>query len=165
MTPQYSLKEVHKGAIPRAIERAKHYRLLNDPEQAESICLDILQADPDNVPTLIILILAITDQFSTGGSATARRARKYAEQLKDDYQCAYYHGIIAEREGRAFLGRGPARSFAFEFFEEAMFFYEKADELHPESNEDAILRWNSCARTIMRHNLKPRPVEPEQMLE
>jgi hypothetical protein len=36
--------------------------------------------------------------------------------------------------------------------------YEQAEELRPAGNDDAILRWNSCARTLMQHqNLRPRP--------
>ena len=42
------LKQLHKDAIPAALEKAEHYRLLNEPGEAESICLDILAVDPDN---------------------------------------------------------------------------------------------------------------------
>ena len=139
--------------------------MLNEPEQAESICYDVLESKKDNQRGMVVLILALTDQFTNGGSSTARGARAYVRQLKDEYDRVYYRGIIAEREGRAFLGRGPASSFAFEFFEEAMHYYEKTNELHPEGNSDAVLRWNSCARTIMQERLEPRPHEPEQMLE
>ena len=49
-----------------AIERAEHYRLLNDPAQAESVCLDVLAVDPDNQHCLTVLLLALTDQFAEG---------------------------------------------------------------------------------------------------
>jgi len=42
------------GALPAAI---------NEPEEAESICLDILEVDADNQEVLVMLLLAITDQF------------------------------------------------------------------------------------------------------
>jgi len=47
------LKRLHKDAIPAALEKAERYRLLNEPGEAESICLDILAVDPDNQRALI----------------------------------------------------------------------------------------------------------------
>jgi hypothetical protein len=39
--------------------------------------------------------------------------------------------------------------------------YEKAKERRPPGNDDAILRWNTCARTLMRNReLRPQPYEP-----
>ena len=43
------LKRLHKDAIPAALEKAERYRLLNEPGEAESICLDILDVDPDSL--------------------------------------------------------------------------------------------------------------------
>jgi hypothetical protein len=38
--------------------------------------------------------------------------------------------------------------------------YERAITLRPAGNDDAILRWNTCARILMRNpNLRPRPEE------
>ncbi len=48
MAERFALKKISKDGVARAVERAEHYRLLNDPEQAESICLDILAVDEDN---------------------------------------------------------------------------------------------------------------------
>jgi len=39
-------KPLEKLAIPAAIEKAKHYRLLNESSAAESICRDILRVEP-----------------------------------------------------------------------------------------------------------------------
>jgi hypothetical protein len=60
------LKKLSKDAIPRAQERAERYRLLNEPVQAESICLDILEVNPQDQLVLVTLLLAITDQFGQG---------------------------------------------------------------------------------------------------
>ena len=57
-------KPISKDSIPKALERAEHYRLLNEPWQAESICRDILIVEPDNHDAVLNLLLAITDQFS-----------------------------------------------------------------------------------------------------
>ena len=35
-----------KDAVPAALAKAERYRLLNEPGEAESICLDVLQIDP-----------------------------------------------------------------------------------------------------------------------
>jgi len=34
--------------------------------------------------------------------------------------------------------------------------FEKAEAIRPAGNDDAILRWNGCARIITRNNLEPR---------
>ena len=44
----FQLKPLSPSAIPAALAKAERYRLLNEPEQAESICEDILAAQPDN---------------------------------------------------------------------------------------------------------------------
>jgi hypothetical protein len=42
------LKPISKDGIPEAISKAELYRNLNEPGEAESICRDILAADPEN---------------------------------------------------------------------------------------------------------------------
>jgi hypothetical protein len=63
------------------------------------------------------------------------------------------------------LTKGPSAAFAYDGFREAMEWFEKAAELRPEGNDDSILRWNSCVRTIQNQNLHPRPPEVELGLE
>jgi hypothetical protein len=58
-------KVISTDAVAKAVEKAEHYRLLNDPEQAESICLDVLAVAPDHQIALRVLLLAMTDQFGT----------------------------------------------------------------------------------------------------
>ena len=161
--PLRRLKTLSKAAIPEAIRRAEHYRLLNDPEQAESICLDVLECDPENQQALVVLILAMTDQFGRQGAAD-QKAHEYLTKVQDPYQRAYYAGLICERRGRALLG-GVSHAFAYEPFHQAMEWYEKAEKLRPSGNDEAILRWNSCLRTIRRHALTPPAEEAEQPLE
>ena len=161
--PLRKLKALSKDAIPEAIRRAEHYRLLNDPEQAESICLDVLERDPENQQALVVLILAMTDQFGRQGAAD-QKAHAYLVRVRDPYQRAYYAGLICERRGRALLG-GVSHSFAYEPFHQALEWYEKAERIRPAGNDEAILRWNSCLRTIHRHALRPPMEEGEQPLE
>ena len=164
---EFELKRITVDGIPHALEKAERYRLLNDPEQAESICRDILAVEPDNQETLRTLVLALTDQFSSGHAhAGGREARGFVNSLRDEYERAYYTGIVFEREARAFLGRaGVIRSAAYDGFRQAMEWYDRAEDLRPQGNVDALLRWNSCVRTIEREHLEPEREEREQPLE
>jgi hypothetical protein len=161
------LKHISGSAVPEAIKKAEHYRLLNEPEQAESICLDILEVDPDNEKALVILVLAMTDQFAAGGAAPGvSEVFEYLERLTDDYQRAYYGGLVHEREARAYLSRGKSGVFSYDALRAAMDRYEAAAALRPEGDDSAILRWNACVRTIRREHLKHwTPGEFEAPLE
>lgn len=158
------LKTISPDGIPHALERAERYRLLNEPAQAESICRDVLAVDADNQKALRALVLALTDQFGPGSGGAAREARGYIVQLDDEYDRAYYTGIVFEREARAYLqNRNVVRGVAYDGFRAAMEWYERAaglaarDEngLRPAGNVDALLRWNSCVRAIERECLEP----------
>jgi len=154
----FELKPLAKEAIPRALEKAERYRLLNEPAQAESICLDVIQLEPDNPKALVILLLALTDQFDKKDAVAA--AREILPRLKTDYEKAYYAGIICERRAKALMDHaGPGSGFtSYHWFREAMDWYEKAEKLRSPGNDDAILRWNTCARAIMSHpHLRPAP--------
>ena len=155
----FELKTISREAIPRSIEKAEHYRLLNEPEQAESICLDILEVEPENQEALIVLILAMTDQFDK--RLPESRPRELLARLNSEYDRAYYGGIICERKGRAqFALRVPDVKYAaYDWLREAMNYYEKAEALRPPQNDDATLRWNACARMITEHRLTARPAE------
>ncbi len=151
------LKLLSKEFIPKALTRAKHYRLLNEPWQAASICRDVLAIEPENQRALLYLVLAITDQFGSGNSSFYKEAKRLCDQLEDEYERYYYRGIIEERSGRAVLRRsGPRVTYmAYEYYRNAMHFFEKAIEISPEGNQDAILRWNACIRGIKEFNLEP----------
>ncbi len=154
----FKLKVLHKDAIPAAIEKAERYRFLRDSSAAESICRDILQIDPDNQQVLVMLILTLTDQFGGAGQTHVSKVRELNAQLKSDYSRIYYSGIICERWAKAQLHQGGlgAGARAFTWLREAMDWFEKADAVHPERNDEAALRWNSCARMITLHKLEPR---------
>lgn len=159
-TLQFELKPISAAGIAEALERAERYRLLNEPPLAESICLDVLEVEPENQRAIVTLLLALTDQFGHG--VAAGKARELLPRLKGDYEQRYYAGIIWERSAHAQLRKGaPNASFtAYEAFLQAMDCYERAIPMHPAGNYDAILRWNTCARILMRNpNLRPRPDE------
>ncbi|MEY2479524.1 MAG: hypothetical protein QOI04_451 [Verrucomicrobiota bacterium] len=155
------LKHLSPEAIPAALEKAERYRLLNEPAEAESICLDVLHTDPENQGAIITLLLAVTDRFTKGYSVSNTQAKELLSRIKGDYEPAYYSGIVAERRAKAHLAQGtPGCAFhAHDAFREAMSWFEKAEAIRPPGNDEALLRWNTCARIIERNKLVPREDE------
>jgi hypothetical protein len=147
----FKLKPLSAQAIPAALEKATCYRYLNEPAEAESICLDILEVEPDNQQALITLILALTDQFANELSQPFAKAREAVQRLTDSYCRNYYRGIICERRAKVHFGRDNPGSghLAYDWFRQAMSAYEKALNQRLAGNDDAVLRWNACARIIM----------------
>ncbi len=165
----YTLKTLSKAAIPGALEKAERYRLLNEPLEAESICRDVLAVEPGNHQALIILLLALTDTFKQHLNTAFDQAHEVLERLSDQYCKAYYGGIICERRAKIHLERGGPGSgrLAYEWFHKAMKLYQTALNSCSPGNQDALLRWNTCARIIMRNpDVAPGEAEAgEQMLE
>ena len=149
---EFQLKPLSAAGIPDAIEKARHYRLLNEPLEAESICLDVLAIDSDNEEARIVLVLALTDQFDKRLKQQFAQAREAASKLATQYDRAYYGGLICERRAKVHLERGGPGSghMAYDWFRRAMELYEESSQVDPEST-DPILRWNTCARIIMKH--------------
>jgi hypothetical protein len=162
----FTLRSISSAAVPAALKKAEHYRLLNDAEQAMSICLDVLDVDPGNQQALVVLVLSITDQFGRSGGPSVQVALDYLKQVDDPYRRNYYEGLVWERDARAALDRPMGSTFAYDIFRSAMSCYEQAAAMKPDDHDDeAILRWNACVRTIERVHLQPRPAEVEQPLE
>ena len=162
------LKQLSKEAIPRALEKADRYRLLDEPMHAESICLDILRIDPENQHALVILLLALTDQFAHGYRMGKTEAKEVIPRLKSAYERAYYSGIIAERQAKSILDQNASHSgyLAHDFLTLAMGHYEQAAAVRPAGNDDALLRWNTCARLMNSPGVKPhREDSGGEMLE
>jgi hypothetical protein len=157
-------KPISRDAVPLALEKAERYRLLNEPAQAESICLDVLEVDPENQRGLVLLVLALTDQFQTKPTDSFRKAQDLVPRLQGEYERAYYSGIILERRGYACASHGGlgSETIAYDWICRAMDFYEQAERLRAPGNDDALLRWNSCLRICQRYHLHPEPEEKYQ---
>jgi hypothetical protein len=156
----FDLKSISVQSIPEALRKVERYRLLNEPVLAESICLDILAVVPDHQQALISLVLARTDQFDL--QLPAKSAQEVLARIKGDYEQAYYAGIIWERAGHARIRQGGSGggSSAYHALREAMAHYERAIDFSSPGNDEAILRWNTCARVIM-ENPEVRPLPDE----
>ena len=148
---EFKLKSISKAGIPEAISKVELYRSLNEPEEAESICRDILAIEPDHQLAIRLLGLAITDQFI--GDATDRysEVEKLFQGLTERYERLYYTGLLHERRAKAQMRVGRPPHTLAPLFGEAMRCFAEAETIRPSGNDDAILRWNRCARLLQSH--------------
>ena len=154
---ELKLHNIHLDAIESALVKARQYRSLLEPEIAESICLDILNVEPENQDALVVYILGLTDQLHhTEKQSQIKVIQTTIARLSSDYERHYYSGILSERRARFLISQPMSHTFAYDYFVEAMGHYQQAEQLSPEHNDDAILRQNSCTRTIQKEKLKPR---------
>jgi hypothetical protein len=144
----YELKSISSSGIPEAISKAELYRYLNEPEETESICYDILVVEPDHQVALRMLGMAITDQFAGSSADRFGDAEKVLRKLTDRYEQLYYLGILHERRAKAMLRAGRVPHALLPSFEEALRCFSQAAEIRPMGNDDAILRWNRCVRIL-----------------
>ena len=163
------LKRLSPEAVPAALEKAHHYRLLNEPTEAQSICLDVLEVEPDNQRALTLLLLSFTDRFDREGAEFYSAARELIGRLTSEYGRAYYGGIVLERRAKAKLKRGGvgAAHGVHDLLRQAMAKFEEAAKLRAPGEDEAILRWNTCARLLEdRDEIElPEHSAHEQMLE
>src|SRR5271155_191010 len=145
---EYELKRISQAGIPEAISKVELYRGLNEPEEAESICRDILIVEPEHQLVLRLLGLSLTDQFTGVGTDRDREAEDIFQHLIDPYERLYYTGIVYERRAKAQLRAGQPANSLLPLFEQALRFFAEAETIRPEGNDDAILRWNRCARLL-----------------
>jgi hypothetical protein len=157
----FTLKPISCDGVDGALAKAERYRLLNEPNEAESICRDILEVDPANRQARVSLILALTDQIQQDASAFCS-AVSAISCLETAYDSAYYSGIAWERRAKAVHGAGAQGSgrYVYDWLVKALHLFEEAERLRPAGNDDAILRWNACVRFLDRHKeLRPETEE------
>lgn len=145
---EYQLKRISSNAIAEAVAKVELYRSLNEPEEAESICRDILAIEPHHQLALRLLGLALTDQFTGRGLDRYRETEQIFEELQEPYERLYYTGILYERRAKAQLTSGLPRASVLSLFEEALRLFAEAEKIRPVGNDDAILRWNRCVRLL-----------------
>lgn len=165
----FTLKPLSKEGIETALAKAERYRLLGEPNEAESICLDVLAIDPANETARISFILALTDQIPRE-KESFKRAIEAIPSLASPYHRAYYTGIAWERRAKAFYGSRERVSggHVHDWIVKALHYFEEAERLRPEGDESSIVRWNACVRFLNRHKeLEPdvEKVTVPQLLE
>lgn len=159
---KYELKSISPAGIPHAIAKAERYRFLAQPEEAESICRDILAVDPENQHGWRLLGLSITDQFTGDVTDRYSEAEEAFKKLTDPYEQLYYTGVLQERRAKVQLRAGQPPHAVRVRFEEAMRCFDEAAKIRPRGVEDALLRWNRCARLL---ESLPEEEEREKELE
>ncbi len=159
---ELKLKSISKSGIPQALKKAEGYRYLNEPEETESICRDILSVEPDHQEALRLLGLAIADQFCGFSPGRCEEAERVFQRLADPYERLYYRGILRERKAKARLRAGQPPDELVPLLEDAMNCFEQSASIHPAGDEDAILRWNRCLRLLQS---LPRPEHEKEVIE
>jgi hypothetical protein len=144
----HQLKSISKAGIPEAVAKVELYRYLNEPEEAESICRDILVVDPDHQLARRMLGLAITDQFAGLAADRYAEVQSIFQSLRDPYERNYYTGLLHERRAKAQLHSGCSPHILLPLIEEALRCFAEAEKLRPAGNDDSILRWNRCVRLL-----------------
>jgi tetratricopeptide (TPR) repeat protein len=142
---ELDLKRLHRGSLDIALARAAHYRDLNQPEEAESICRDVLDVDADRQDAWKILGLALTDRLPSGQAGLLEEAIAAFEKLRDEYERTYHVGVAWERAAKAHLLRNEAHS-AVAGFEHAL-----------QSLREAASRPSRASRCDARVTRKGRP--------
>ena len=145
---EYKLKTISTSGIDGALSKAQLYRYLNEPEESESICQDILAADTENQAAKRLLGLAITDQFRGTPADRYAEAEATFKALSDPYKREYYLGILSERRAKAQARAGRPSHVWVPLFEDAMKHFEAAETIKPNDNEEAVLRWNRTLRLL-----------------
>jgi hypothetical protein len=145
---EYQLKSISQSGIGEAISKVELYRSLNEPEEAESICRDILAIEPEHQLALRLLGLCITDQFLGLHSDRSHEAERAFERLHSKYERLYYTGLTHERRAKAQLLAGHLPHTILPLFERALHCFAEAEKIRPEGNDDSILRWNRCVRLL-----------------
>jgi hypothetical protein len=155
MPSSFAFRLLSKDSIPDAMKKAERYRLLGEPDEAESVCLDILQVDPDNQEARVDLILAISDQFGRERRPRVDLAMKIVGELTDEYQRQYYEAVVLEREARAHIDLDTPPVLVFLRYCEAMDRFASAATIRPPGDDSAVIRWNACVRAIRRRQMQP----------
>jgi hypothetical protein len=155
MPSSFAFRLLSKDSIPDAVKKAERYRLLGEPDEAESVCLDILEVDPANQEARVDLILAISDQFGRERRPRVEVAMKAVGELTDEYQRRYYEAVVLEREARAHIDLETPPVLVFLRYCEAMDRFASAATIRPPGDDSAIIRWNACVRAIRRRQMQP----------
>lgn len=145
---EYQLKSISKAGIGEALAKAELYRYLNEPEESESICRDILAVDSHQQMALRLLGLSMTDQFCGADTDRYHEVEEIFRKLTDRYEQLYYTGLLNERRAKIQLRCGQPPHALLPLFERALHCFGEAEKIRPAGNDDSILRWNRCVRLL-----------------
>jgi tetratricopeptide (TPR) repeat protein len=143
----YELKTLAHRNLESAVGKAEHYRDLNQPEDAVSICRDVLNVAPNHERALRTLALALTDQLGGRRVGVFEEALATIGKLTSSYERTYYAGVAWERYAKEQVAHGHPANGAHAF-EKALELFEQAEKGAPPDSPDPILGYNRCVRAI-----------------
>jgi tetratricopeptide (TPR) repeat protein len=143
-------KRLGERNLEAALAKAEQYRALNEPEEAESICRDVLEESPADQRALRTLGLALTDRFAVEWRGVFDEAVGVFAKLTSPYERVYYTGVAWERCAKAQIAQGQAHNAAHAL-ERALDAFAEAERVGPKDTPDPVLRWNRCVRMVDQH--------------
>jgi hypothetical protein len=105
----FQLKPLTHAGIAGAIEKAKQYRLLNEPWHRREHLPRHPAGGPATRGGRVLLVLTLTDMFTRGIAGRYEEAVQVAQSLRDPYERAYFTGIVYERRAKATIARTRRR--------------------------------------------------------
>jgi hypothetical protein len=145
------LKRLGTRNLEAALAKAEQYRALNEPEEAESICRDVLVESPDHQHALKTLGLALTDRFAVEWRGVFDEAVAVFHKLTSAYERVYYTGVAWERCAKAQIAEKQQAHNAAHALEKALECFAEAERVGAKDTPDPVLRWNRCVRMLDRH--------------
>ena len=144
------LKSLSPAAVDGALRLAADSRKGGQAQTCESVCHDVLQAEPRNQEALRLLLLSHADRFDADSSQHEMGARDAQSRLTSAYDRAFYDGYIMHRLAQAAIASGSpsAARIVYDLLTGAMASYEDAERMRPDGNDDAVLLWNACHRLL-----------------
>ncbi len=161
MRHRHQLRRLDGHDLGAACEKAEKYRDLNQPDESDSICRDVLAVDPKNQQALRTLGLSLTDRFRENSMQFRVEAIAVFARLDSEYERIYLTGIVWERYAKTLLHQEVWRS-AFDAFHRALDLFDRAEDLASGDDPDPILRWNRIVRELTTH---PRLIAAEHQEE
>ena len=144
------LKRLGARDLEAALAKAEQYRALNEPEEAESICRDVLAEEPGSQHALRTLGLALTDRFAVQWRGVFDEAVGVFRKLTSPYERVYYTGVAWERCAKAQIAEKQAHNAAHSL-EHALECFAEAEKIGPKDTPDPVIRWNRCVRMLDAH--------------
>ena len=142
---EYRVKRISTAGIAEAIAKAELYRSLSEPEEAESICRDILTIEPQH--QLALRLLGLPDRsVHRSWVRSYREAEEIFQQLNDRMNGTTTLGSRtsdarkrSSKPGNCLLTVQALRTGSY---------LSQRLRNSPAENDDAILRWNRCVRLL-----------------
>ena len=157
------LKTLEKADLDAALATAQASWSEMRADDVESICLDILEADPENQNALELLLRSRIELLKKGLPQGVAHAEELIPRLESDFDKAFFSGMLREGQARYLIEKRGKQSsnVAYSWFRHAMDNFEEAHSKDP-GRIEAQLHWNACLRTLKNN---PQCIPPPEDAE